>query len=112
MTMSNAVRLFLFTLAAALLAGCGQSTAPAGPDMAAMQRDMQEKTEDLLLIHLKLDTALTEIAKAEAAAQEGNSSAAGYHASQAYRSLETADSDLLDLGRRLQEMVHLDIDKR
>ena len=97
---------------AVLLTACGQSPEPAGPDMASLQRDMQERTEDILLIHLKLDTALTEIAKAEAAAQEGNSSAASFHASEAYRSLETADADLLDLGRKLQEMVHLDIDKR
>lgn len=97
---------------AVLLTACGQGPAPAGPDMGALQRDIQERTEDILLIHLKLDTALTEIAKAEAAAQEGNSSAAGFHASEAYRSLQTADSDLLDLGRKLQEMVHLDIDKR
>ena len=56
----------LFT-AALLLSACGAEQ-PTGPDMAALQRDMQERTEDLLLIHLKLDTALTEIAKAEAAA--------------------------------------------
>lgn len=95
-----------------LLAACGQAPEPTGPDMGALQREMQERTEDLLLIHLKLDTALTEIGKAEAAASEGNASAASFHASEAYRKLETADSDLLDLGRALQEMVHLDIDKR
>ena len=112
MVMSRLLRLLPAITLATLLSACAQDTTPAGPDMAALQRDMQEKTEDILLIHLKLDTALTEIAKAEAAAQEGNSSAASFHASEAYRSLETADSDLLDLGRRLQEMVHLDIDKR
>ena len=110
--MSKLMRIFMAAATAILMTACGQNTAPAGPDMASLQRDMQEKTEDILLIHLKLDTALTEIAKAEAAAQEGNSSAASFHASEAYRSLATADSDLLDLGRRLQEMVHLDIDKR
>lgn len=110
--MSKLVQLFPAIMMAILLTACGQNKAPAGPDMAALQRDVQEKTEDILLIHLKLDTALTEVAKAEAAAQEGNHSAASFHASEAYRALETADSDLLDLGRRLQEMVHLDIDKR
>ena len=112
MAMNRLSLFFLTTAMAFLLTACGQSPEPAGPDMAALQRDVQEKTEDILLIHLKLDTALTEIAKAEAAAQEGNSSAASFHASEAYRSLEKADADLLDLGRRLQEMVHLDIDKR
>lgn len=110
--MSSLIRWMTLALAAILLTGCGQNDVPAGPDMAALQRDMQEKTETVLLIHLKLDTALSEIAQAEAAAREGNSSAAGFHASEAYRSLEAADSDLLDLGRGLQEMVHLDIDKR
>ena len=98
--MNNMLRTLPAVMLSILLTGCGQNTAPPGPDMAALQRDMQEKTEDILLIHLKLDTALTEIAKAEAAAQEGNSSAASFHASEAYRSLETADSDLLDLGRK------------
>ncbi len=110
--MSKLYQILPVAIAAVLLTACGQNPEPAGPDMASLQRDMQEKTEDILLIHLKLDTALTEIAKAEAAAQEGNSSAASFHASEAYRSLETADADLLDLGRKLQEMVHLDIDKR
>ena len=110
--MNSLLRILPAFAFATLLTACGQNTDPTGPDMAALQREMQEKTEDILLIHLKLDTALTEISKAEAAAQEGNSSAASFHASEAYRSLETADSDLLDLGRKLQEMVHLDIDKR
>lgn len=78
--------------------------------MAELQREMQERTEDVLLIHLKLDTAASEISKAQAAAREGNFSAAEFHAQEAYRTLEQADESLLDLGRDLQEMVDLDIE--
>jgi hypothetical protein len=91
------------------LAACGPQPDTRGPDPAELKRKMQQKTERLLWIHLRLDTAANEIARAEAAAREGNTSAAGFHAQEAYRSLETADEAVLELGRQLQEMVNLDI---
>ena len=66
-------------------------------------------TADNEVLHLRLDTAANEIAQAEAAARDGNSSAAQFHAQEAYRSLETADEAVLELGQQLQQMVNLDI---
>ena len=40
--MNRMSRLFPMASMALLLTACGQSTEPAGPDMAALQRDMQE----------------------------------------------------------------------
>jgi hypothetical protein len=77
-------------------------------DMAALQREIQQITERMYWIHLRLDTSSNEIANAEAAARGGNASAAGYHAAEAYRSLEQADEALLELGEQLQEMAGLD----
>ena len=92
------------------LAACRQPEPAAGPDPAVLKRQMQQHTEELLRIHLRLDTAAGEIAQAEDAARDGNTSAAQFHAQEAYRNVEIADEALLELGRRLQEMVNLDID--
>jgi hypothetical protein len=94
---------------ALLLTGCSPQPAGDGPDPAELKRQVQQKTERLLWIHLRLDTAANEIAAAQAAARAGNTSAAEFHAQEAYRSLETADEAVLELGRQLQEMVNLDI---
>lgn len=94
-------------LLAVTLAACSPAPEPQF-DLAALQRDIQQKTERMYWIHLRLDTASNEIADAEAAAREGNASAAGYHAAEAYRSLEQADEALLELGEQLQEMAGLD----
>jgi hypothetical protein len=101
--------MLLISLAAAGMTACGPTEPAAGPDPAALKRQMQQHTEELLRIHLRLDTAANEISEAEAAARNGNDSAAEFHAQEAYRNLETADEALLELGRRLQEMVNLDI---
>lgn len=100
----------LVTATVALLALTACKPEPAGPgvDLDALRQDIQKKTERMYWIHLRLDTAATEISNAEQAARDGNSSAAEFHAAEAYRSLEQADEALLDLGQKMQEMVNLD----
>ena len=90
------------------VAACRQPDQPPVVDMAAMRAAMQEHTETLLLIHFKLDNALKEISAAETQAEEGGCTTAGYHAADAYRELQAADDQLLELGRDLQELVNLD----
>lgn len=112
--MSNAKQRLLALCVMLILAGAGgcQQQAPEPAfDMAKLQADVQEKTRDLYRIHLKLDTAATEIGKAEAAIQEGNYSAADFHVAEAYRAVATADEALLDLGQGLQQAVNLDLEK-
>lgn len=90
-------------------AACQPQQPSTAPDPAELKRQVQQKTERLLWIHLRLDTAANEIVQAEAAAREGNSSAAQFHAQEAYRSLEAADEAVLELGQQLQQMVNLDV---
>ncbi len=91
------------------LAGCTPEQPAAGPDPAALKRAVQQKTERMLWIHLRLETAADEIARAQAAAGEGNTSAAEFHAREAYRNVAAADEAVLELGQQLQQMVNLDI---
>jgi hypothetical protein len=90
------------------LGGCREAEPPPGVDMAAMRAAMQEHTETLLLIHFKLDNALEQLSAAELKAEECGCASAGYHAADAYREIQAADEQLLDLGRDLQEFVNLD----
>ena len=90
------------------LGGCQPAAPPAGVDVARLRAEMQEHTETLLLIHFKIDNALKEISAAEERAEEGGCSSAGYHAADAYRELQAADDQLLDLGRDLQQLLNLD----
>jgi hypothetical protein len=69
---------------------------------------MQEHTETLLLIHFRLDTAATELARAEEQAQGGNYAAVDYHVTEARRYLDTADDAVLQLGQDLQAEFNLD----
>ena len=99
------------TLLLASLVGvvaCRPSEPSPAADMAALRAAMQEHTETLLLIHFKLDNALKAISAAEIQAEEGGCAGAGYHAAEAYREVHSADEQLLDLGRDLQALVHLD----
>lgn len=105
--MNKRQNLLLAILLATTTAACSPPPEPQF-DLAALQRDIQQKTERMYWIHLRLDTASNEIASAEAAAREGNSSAAGFHAAEAYRSLEQADQALLELGQQMQAMAGLD----
>jgi len=91
------------------LGACRQPESPPAVDMVAMRAAMQEHTETLLLIHFKLDNALKELTAAEAQAEQCGCSTAGYHATDAYREVQAADEQLLDLGRDLQALVNLDV---
>ena len=101
-------RVLALSALALVLGACKPAPAGTEPDMAALRQDIQKKTERMYWIHLRLDTASTEISNAETAAREGNASAAEFHASEAYRSLQQADEALLELGQQMQEMVNLD----
>ena len=90
---------------------CQEQAPESSLDLAALQNDIQKKTEKLYWVHLKLDTALTELEKAEAALEEGNASAAEYHSSEAHRVILLADEAVLDLGQELQQTLNLDIDR-
>ena len=105
--MNKRQNLLLALLLTTTAAACSPPPEPQF-DLAALQRDIQQKTERMYWIHLRLDTASNESANAEAAAREGNSSAAGFHAAEAYRSLEQADQALLELGQQMQAMAGLD----
>jgi hypothetical protein len=104
----KAPTLVLLLVSLVCLGGCRQPDAQPAADMAALRAAMQEHTETLLLIHFKLDNAIKEISAAETQAAEGGCATAGYHAADAYRELQAADEQLLDLGRDLQELVNLD----
>ena len=90
------------------MAACKPEAADNTTDRIRLQNEIQKLTQDLYRIHLKLDTAATELAKAEAALSDGNASAADFHTSEAYREVRSADDALLDLGRDLQQAVNLD----
>lgn len=92
----------------ACLTACSPPAQEPEVDLVRLKQEIQQHTERLYWIHLRLDTAITEIADAQAAAQEGNGSAAAYHAGEAYRSVERADEAVLELGEQLQKMVNLD----
>jgi len=104
----RALILALMLIFLAGLGGCRQSDPQPAVDMAALRFAMQEHTETLLLIHFKLDNALKEVSAAETQAEQGGCASAGYHAADAYRELQMADEQLLDLGRDLQALVNLD----
>jgi hypothetical protein len=98
-------------VAVGLGGGCMQQAGTQHADLVKLQNQVQELTEDLYRIHLELDTAATEISKAEAAIAQGNDSGAEYHAAEAYRSVSQADDDLIELGRALQKAANLDTKK-
>ena len=98
-------------IAVVLGGGCKQQAGTQQADLAKLQNQVQELTEDLYRFHLELDTAATEISDAEAAIAQGNASGAEYHAAEAYRSVTQADDQLIELGRALQKAVNLDLKK-
>jgi hypothetical protein len=106
--MNNYLKPFAIGSLIVCLAACSPPAQEPDIDLVVLKQEIQQHTERLYWIHLRLDTASTEIADAQAAAQEGNVSAAGYHAGEAYRSIERADEALLELGEQLQKMVNLD----
>jgi hypothetical protein len=95
-----------------LAGGCERAAAPAdgagAKEPAAVRQAMQEHTETLLLIHFRLDSAATELARAEEQAEGGNHAAADYHVTEARQHLDAADDAVLQLGQDLQEEFNLD----
>lgn len=106
--MSKRMKLLTTVAIALCLAACTPSAQEPEVDLTRLKQEIQQHTERLYWIHLRLDTASTEIADAQAAAREGNDSAATYHAGEAYRAVTRADEALLELGEQLQKMVNLD----
>ena len=101
-------RLAATALLVLFVSACGQQASEQPRDTAAMQQKIQDKTQDLYRIHLRLDTAAAELEKAEAAIESGNVSAVGFHVTEAHRAVVNADNELLDLGQGLQQAVNLD----
>lgn len=101
----------LFTAAVLAVTGCGDKPAQATTDMAQLRQAIQQKTEALYWIHLRLDTAVTEISNAQLAMQEGNCSGSEFMPATAYRELNKANEAVLDLGRELQELVNSDVER-
>ena len=104
----SSMKLATLVLLGALLAACQPSSSGAEQELAKVRQELQKKTERIYWIHLRLDTAATEISNAEIAARDGNTSAAEFHAAEAYRSIEQADQALLELGTQIQEIAGLD----
>jgi len=103
--------LLVAPIALTIMGGCREQAAEPAVDMARLRDAMQEHTETLYWIHLRLDTAATEISNAQIAIEEGNASAAEYMAANAYRELIKADEAVLDLGKDLQESLNLDVNR-
>ena len=97
-------------LGMASLSACQEKAAQPGVDMQALRQAVLEQTERIYWIHLRLDSASTDITKAELKARNADCSDAEYLAADAYRNLEKADEALLELGRDLQELFNLDIE--
>ena len=92
------------------LQGCQKVEPKPEVDMAQLRQAVLKKTEDIYRIHLKLDTAAADITEAELKAGNADCSDAEYLAADAYRSLEQADQELLQLGRDLQVLFNLDVE--
>ena len=101
--------LLLFLLSSILaLHGCQKHESDPSVNMTLLRQAVLKKTEDLYRIHLKLDSAAADITEAELKAGNSDCSDAEYLAADAYRNLEQADQDLLQLGRDLQVLFNLD----
>lgn len=99
-----------FVLALLILTGCRQPSPEPAVDISALRQAVSRKTEELYLIHLKLDSAAAAITEAELKARGSECSDAEFLAADAYQYLEQADQDLLQLGRDLQELFNLDVE--
>ena len=102
-------RLMILLMSLTILSACQGKPAEPAPDMTALRQAVQKHTEQIYLIHLKLDSASADITKAELKARGADCSDAEYLAADAYRNLEQADEALLELGRDLQELFNLDV---
>jgi hypothetical protein len=103
--------LLLFLASLALIGACQKPPADTEADRARLRQAVQEQTEKLYLIHLKLDSAAREITEAERRASEAECSGAEYVAAEAYRYVIEADDELIQLGQDLQALFNLDAEK-
>ena len=108
--MHRLIILPILLLGLAGISGCQEKAKAPETDMLALRQAVLKKTQQIYLIHLKLDSASTEISEAEMKANSGNCSDSEYLTAEAYRNIENADQALLELGRELQELFNLDID--
>jgi chromosome segregation ATPase len=108
--MHRPIILIILLLGLTGLSGCQEKAKAPEPDMMALRQAVMKKTQEIYLIHLKLDSASSEITKAELKARDGDCSDTEYLTAEAYRNLQNADEDLLELGRELQVLFNLDID--
>ena len=92
----------------ALTTGCQETPSAASNDTAELRAQIQELTEDLYWIHLRLDTARSSLEEADTALDSGNASAAAYQISEAHRVVKMADDKVLDMGQQLQTSFGLD----
>jgi len=109
--MHRSLTLFTLFLGLITLSACQERAAQPEVDMQALRQAVLKKTEQIYWIHLRLDSASTDITRAESKARSGECPDAEYLASDAYRNLEKADEALLELGRDLQELFDLDIEQ-
>jgi hypothetical protein len=91
-----------------VLTGCQNKASPAGEELLELRAAMNRKTEQLLNIHLRLDTALSNLVEAESLARSGDCADVQYRVADAYNELRQADSAVLDLGIELQALFNLD----
>jgi hypothetical protein len=109
--MKQIATILLLTAAIVALAACRQQAPQPKVDMVKLRQSVQEQTEKLYLIHLKLDSAMKEITEAEQRARGADCASAEYVAAEAYRYLAQADDDLIQLGQDLQALFGLDAAK-
>jgi len=90
--------------------GCQETVNEPSVDMQALRQAVARKTEQIYYIHLKLDSASSDLSAADQKVQAGDCSDAGYLVAESYRNVQKADEALLELGRDLQELFNLDME--
>jgi hypothetical protein len=90
--------------------GCADSASTSGTSSAASRAEIQEVTEDLYWIHLRLDTARSALDEADLALSGGDEATASFHVAEAQRALQRADDKVLELGQEVQKAFDLDRD--
>ena len=107
--MKNSLNFGLILGIVLISAACREPVPESRVDLDKLRQAVQEQTEQLYRIHLKLDSAAADITAAELKARSSDCSDAEYHAADAYRNLEKADQEVLELGRELQALFNLDM---
>jgi hypothetical protein len=76
--MHRPIILIILLLGLTGLSGCQEKAKAPEPDMMALRQAVMKKTQEIYLIHLKLDSASSEITKAELKARDGDCSDTEY----------------------------------